>query len=328
MTYTHHDDQSPALSIVIVNSDSASYTLDCLDSIARNPPDLSYEIILVDNRSREPCLPLVVARYPHVRTFVAPQRQGFARNHNLGIQHARGAYILLLNNDTLVCPGALQRLLDAAHAHPEYAILGPQLRWPNGRVQHFCAYRLPSLGSYILNHLVTDPGLPVGRVWTRLLEWRVARRRSGSVEGVSGACMLISRRALAELGPLDEGYAFYYEDVEWCRRAWQTGWAVGYVAEAQVVHIGGRSSAQVRVWAKQQEYHSALRYFGQRRPRQQGIIWAAATVGFFFRSLGYVLAEALTGKTSHARATVYVWHWLLQQRSQLGEPSANRGRTR
>jgi GT2 family glycosyltransferase len=312
-------EERPALSIVIVNSDGAAYTIGCLEAIYRLPPVEPFEIVLVDNCSAEPCLPLVRERFPHVRLLSAPERQGFAKNNNLGIRHARGEYILLLNNDTEVQPGALQTLLDAARAHPEYAMIGPKLLWPSGRVQHFCAYPLPTVGSYVANYLLTDPGLPLGRLWTRLLEWRAGRRKSGPVEAICGAAAMISRAALEAVGPLDEGYHFYYEDLEWCYRVWQSGRVVAYIAEARIVHFGGRSSSKVRVWAKQNEYHSALRYFRQCRritPREEQTIWLAAVVGFFFRAVGYLLAEALTGKQSHARATLYVWQWLLRRPTQ------------
>src|SRR4051794_7531292 len=93
---------SPVLSIVVVNSNGTQDTLRCLDSIFRWPSSHTFEVILVDNCSRESCLSIVHERYPHVHTFAAPVSQGFAKNYNLGIQQARGQYILVLNNDTLI----------------------------------------------------------------------------------------------------------------------------------------------------------------------------------------------------------------------------------
>ncbi len=307
----------PLLSIVIVNSDGTEDTLKCLESISRYPPDEPFEVILVDNCSREPCLPIVHDRYPQVRTFSAPERQGFAKNYNLGIRQSCGTYILILNNDTLVHQRALNSLLTALRQNPSYGMVGPQLRSLNGQIQTVCARSLLTPASYIWTQFVTDLSLPTGKLWNRYLQWRLARRPSGPVPCISGACMMMRREAVETVGLLDEDYTFYYEDVEWCHRFQRQGKVVAYVADAQVTHLGDRSLSKVKVWAQKSGYQSAIRYFRQYHglsPTQMWLLWSVTVVSFLLRGLVFLLIETASGKHTHVRAYLYLWQWIIQQR--------------
>lgn len=308
---------TPVLSIVIVDSDSAEYTLQCLESIERFPLGEPYEVILVDNCSRHSCVPLVRERYPQVRIFSAPQRQGFAKNYNLGIRQARGDYVLILNNDTIVHARALQCLVDAARANPAYAMLGARLLSSDGSVQTVCARPLQDPYAYIWINLLLDSGLPLGKLLDRYRRRQLARQPSGPVPCISGACMLLPREALKTIGLLDEGYDFYYEDIEWCHRVQRHGRAVAYIAEAEITHYGDQSLSKVKVWAKQSEYRSALRYFRQYyqfSERKAWMIWFATALSFLLRGLVFLLIEISNGRRGHARAYLYLWDWILRQR--------------
>ncbi len=309
----------PTLSILIVNSDGLHDTLQCIESIYRNPPREPFEIVLVDNRSRESAVPVVAARFPQVRTFVAPSRQGFAKNYNQGIRESCGDYVLVLNNDTLVPSEALNTLIDTLRSQPNYGMVGPKLLGLDGLIQHGCARNLPTPLGYLVAQLLLDAGLPLGRLWQRILIWRATHRPSGPVPCISGACMLIARSDLETVGLLDEQFDFYYEDVEWCHRFQRHGRGIGYVAEAQITHLGDQSLAKVKVWAKQSEYRSALRYFSeyyQISQRQQNLLWRITTLNYFLRGFMLLTAEAASGERSFARDYLYVWAWLLDQRPQ------------
>lgn len=318
----------PLISIVVVNSDGAADTLRCLESIFRNPPDAAarrlsaeedMEVILVDNCSRDGCLEAVRCRFPRVVALEAPERQGFAKNYNLGLRHARGEHVLVLNNDTLVPPGALSRLLAAMAANPSYGMAGPRLVGASGAVQVDCARPLPSLRSYLLDQLLLDQGLPLGRLWARWRSRRLERRPSGPVPCIGGACMLVRRAALEQAGPLDEDFVFYYEDVEWCHRLGRAGWLVGYVAESTITHLGDRSLSKVKIWAKRSEYRSAIRYFRLYHGLGIGgerLLRAATGLSWLLRGVLFLLAEAYAGRESHARPYLLLWQWLLRGDSQ------------
>jgi N-acetylglucosaminyl-diphospho-decaprenol L-rhamnosyltransferase len=303
----------PLISIIIVNSDGAEDTLRCLESIERNPPDAQalgwsgelLETVLVDNCSADGCLETVAQRFPSTRRLRAPVRQGFAKNYNQGIWAARGAYVLVLNNDTLVHARALTKLLLAMQNQPGLGVAGPRLVSADGGIQIDCARDLPRPWWYALDQLLLDQAFPLGRLWARRLRWRLARRASGSVPCISGACMLLRREAVEQAGLLDEGFVFYYEDVEWCHRLGASGWQVGYVADATVTHLGDQSLSRVKVWAKRSELESAMRYFrryhglsaaDERRLRK------LTTISWLLRGIVFLLIEGLLGRVGHARA--------------------------
>lgn len=303
------------LSIVIVNYNGAQDTLNCLSSIYQYPPQVAFEVICVDNCSEEPFLPRLQATFPQVRVQQSPQRQGFSKNYNMGIHHATGEFILVLNNDTLVHPDALDNMLNALRANPSYGMVGPRLLWTNGRVQTVCARELITPVYYVLLQFLLDLALPTGKLWDRYQRWRLEKRFSGPVPCLSGACMLTSRTILDKVGLLDEGYDFYYEDIEWCHRFQKDGYQVAYIAEAQITHLGDQSLSKVKEWAKKSEYRSALRYFRQYyRLSKLGIwvIWLTTVVGFMIRALVYSLADAITRKPSHGESYRNLLRWILK----------------
>lgn len=311
----------PLLSIILCNSDSADYTLACIESLTRHPPDGAYEIILVDNASHDDCVPRVRATYPEVQILIAPQRQGFSRNYNMGLRQARGAFVFVLNNDTLVDGATLQELIRVLERDPSYGMVGPRMIGGDGRIQTPCRRPLPNLMIYVLQQVLTDPGLPPGKLVQRVQQRRIERAPTGPAACISGAAMLVSRQALDAVGMLDEAYDFYYEDIEWCHRMQVQGYQVGYVAEARLIHFGGQSSARVKVWARQSEYLSAVHYFRQYRGARQltmHIMWFATLLGFFLRGLGFIGLEAVRGRSGYARAYFYLWHWLIRRGPERG----------
>jgi GT2 family glycosyltransferase len=255
--------EQPFLSIVVVNSDGAEDTLACLRSIYQHPPQVNFEVICVDNCSSSPFLPVLSQAFPEVRGVRAPQRQGFARNYNLGIRLAKGDFVLILNNDTLVHVDALDILLEVFRQYEQCGMVGPRLVSANGQTQTVCARKLLTPLDYILIQFLFDLALPAGKWLDGLRRRQLEQRGSGPVPCIIGACMLTSRAVLEQIGLLDEGYDFYYEDVEWCRRARMFGLQVVYVAEARITHLGDQSLAKVKEWAKQSEYKSAILYFRQ-----------------------------------------------------------------
>lgn len=313
---TENQQPVPELSIVIVNSDSIEHTLACLDSIFLNPPGMYYEVILVDNCSAVSCLPVVAEAYPEVHIFNAPQKQGFARNYNLGMRQARGAYLMILNNDTVVLPGTIDRLVQALKSHPEYGVVGPQLRSRSWRVQSVSARRMPTPWDYLGWQFFTDPGLLIGKLWEYFRQRQVTRRRSGPVGCISGACMLVSRQVIDQVGLLDEGFDFYYEDIEWCHRMQQYGYQVAYIAESKIFHLGDQSLSKVKEWAKRSEYLSAQRYFHQYYHLNTAwiwIIWFSTLLGFILRAITFRAWEALTGKAGYSREYRHLIRWILLQ---------------
>jgi GT2 family glycosyltransferase len=139
--------------------------------------------------------------------------------------------------------------------------------------------------------------------------------------------MLLVRADLVAVGLLDEGFDFYYEDVEWCHRFQRHGRAVGYIREAQITHLGDQSLSKVKAWAKRSEYRSAMRYFSGYYGLSQCQCWLlqlSTAVNYLMRGLAMIIAEALFGTRTYAREYLYLWTWVLHQRFEQPTTSAGR----
>lgn len=306
----------PVVSIILVNSDTLDLTLQCIASIYENLPSHPCEIVLVDNCSQDACVAVVQRLYPQVQCYSAPHRQGFSRNYNLGMRNARGRYVLILNNDTIVHPRAIDILVQALEDIPTYGLVGPRLMSPNGRIQPASAVPLPTLGSYIARELLFDAGLPLGRLRNRIREWSLARRASGPVPGISGACMATAQAHIGRVGLLDEEFDFYYEDIEWCHRFQKFGLDVAYIAEAHITHLGNQSLSKVKIWAKQAEYRSAIRYFRKYRMlscRQERLLWLATVLSYVLRAAIFSMIGFVSGKDEHGLAYRSLLKWIWSQ---------------
>jgi N-acetylglucosaminyl-diphospho-decaprenol L-rhamnosyltransferase len=180
-----------------------------------------------------------------VEVQVVPvSNSGFAAANNRGIELTSSPFVLLLNPDAVLCPGALEALQETAEANPQAGIVGAQVLNPDASVQANSFGRFPSLATAL--------GLRV---------WRITQRLRGNanlspkaptstvpVDRVSGAAMLVRRAAINDAGPMDEGFFLYYEDIEWCHRMRDHGWEVLLAPSAQVVHhLGGSGASKAAV---------------------------------------------------------------------------------
>ena len=194
---------------------------------------------------------MVRAEFPAVTLIANTENLGFARANNQGIRASQGRYVVLLNSDTVVPPGALEALVAFMDAHPEAGVVGPRLLRPDGTPQPYAFGGDPTLG-YLLRR-------GVNRLLFRrpLHDW--ATDAIQEVDWVSGACLMARRAAIDQAGLLDETIFMYFEDNDWCLRIRQAGWKVYYNPQAAITHIGGQSLAQNP--AARRAYGDSLRYF-------------------------------------------------------------------
>jgi GT2 family glycosyltransferase len=241
------DVAQPHLLVVIVNYQTADLTLDCLRSLVPEPAALpGLRAVVVDNASGDDSVDrLTDAALDRPWAAVLPlaENSGFSAGNNAAIRPALAAadppdYVLLLNPDTVVRPGAVTELMRFMDAHPEVGLAGPRLEEPDGTAQR-SAFRFPS----VLGEL--ESGTRLG-VLTRVLSRYVIAPPPPAgpccTDWLSGACLMIRRAVFHAVGLLDEGYFLYYEEVDFCRRAAAAGWPCWYVPKARVVHRIGSST--------------------------------------------------------------------------------------
>jgi GT2 family glycosyltransferase len=211
---------------------------------------------VVDNASADGSAQIVRERFPRVRLIENVENAGFARANNQAIEVSRGEQILLLNSDTMVLPGALETLTQFMMTHPKAGAAGARLLNPDGSLQASCA-PFPTLSREAWRLFYGDRLKP--RAGYPMEEWNMASPRP--VDVLLGACLLVRRTALDQVGLLDANYFMYSEEVDLCLRIKEAGWSIYWVPEARVVHYGGQSSNQMAERMFLQLYRSKVLYF-------------------------------------------------------------------
>jgi GT2 family glycosyltransferase len=243
---------------VIVTYQSRDLIAACLESIARQ--GLPVETIVVDNASTDGTLEHLASAIPQPSALSMPANRGFAAAVNAGAERARGTFLLLLNPDAELMPGALATLTTYLGEHSRVAAVGPRLVFPDGTPQD-AAFRYPTL---LMTWFEFFPH-PARLLHTR---WngRLDAQDGGAVEidHPLGACMLIRRAAWDDVGPLDEGFFMYCEEVDWCMRAKQRGWSIRQAPAATVLHHSGASAAKspeslLHLYASRRRLHRKYR---------------------------------------------------------------------
>ncbi len=251
--------REPTLSIIIVNWNTGALLCECLRSIARETPDLPHEIIVVDNASTDGSADLVRRESPAVRLIESGANRGYAGGNNLALPAVRGAFIALLNPDTRIEDRALERLVAFLRARPQAGAVGPRLLDPGRRYAVRNGGWQPTIGTVLAHYGGLSRLLP-GRV--RGLHTIADRRQR--VGWLSGACLVVRRAVVAEVGPLHEEWFMYAEDVEWCDRIAGRGWQLWYEPAARVIHLDRRSTSQRErrfstLWAHGLHHHYVRR---------------------------------------------------------------------
>lgn len=219
-------------SIVILTWNSTDLLHGCLTSLPQAVMRYPYEVIVVDNGSRGETPASLRFAFPWMQLVINRRNCGVAPGRNQGMRLTQGEYIVLLDDDTVVPPAALDRLVAYMDTHPEVGVCGPRLIDGEGQLQLTCR-RFPTLGDKFARQLPFAFAQRLRRE-TELADWDHTTIRE--VDYMIGACQVIRRTALAEVGLLDEHIFYGPEDVDLCLRFRQAGWKVVYNPEAVVVH--------------------------------------------------------------------------------------------
>ncbi|TSC95428.1 MAG: family 2 glycosyl transferase [Parcubacteria group bacterium Athens1014_10] len=247
------------LSIIIVNWNVKDLLEKCLNSIYKMPQKIDFEVFVVDNASKDGSAEMIKEKFPQVKLTANKENKGFAVANNQGIKESKGEFILLLNPDTEIIDNALEKMVDFMAERQDAGILGCQLLNPDYSLQLSCR-AFPSLFSQIVILLKLHNFFPKLVKKYYLLEW--PHHEIKEVDQVMGACFLIRRKLIDEIGLLDEGYWALFEEVDYCKRAKDKGWKVYFTPEAKVIHHKGQSFGQQKIIAKQINFNrNLLKYF-------------------------------------------------------------------
>jgi GT2 family glycosyltransferase len=256
----------PTVGAAIVSYNTRELLRACLESL--RACRLPVRAVVVDNGSRDETPGMVRERFPEVTLIEPGANLGFAGGTNAGLRELPGLdYLLLLNPDTVVHPGAIETLAAFLDAHPRVGVVGPRLLNPDGTTQP-AAFRFPTLSMTALDLFPPGDALP-GRLYGSWWHGRYPEERGEApfpIDHPLGACMLVRRAVLETVGGMDESYFMYSEEVEWCWRIRRACWAIWQVPAARVTHVGGASTSQYRRAMQVALWRSRARFAAEMGP--------------------------------------------------------------
>lgn len=284
------------LSVVIVALNGRDMTLDCLATLGDAASGLKYETILVDNGSSDGTADAVAAKFPGVRIIRNRDNHGYGPAANQGMRESAGRVVALVNNDTRLPKGSLRELVAFLDRTPDCAVVGPQLVHEDGRSQHSFDVE-PGLASELLNKSLLrrlSPGSYPSRLQSRTEPFEV--------QNLVGACFVLRRSVLEELGGFDETFFYLYEETDFCRRARDRGLKVKVLPSVSIIHLQGRTRQSVRVRAKIEQARSRFAYFRKHKPLAHLVLRILSPVKSLLETVVWGVATLLTvGLWSRAR---------------------------
>jgi GT2 family glycosyltransferase len=311
------------LSVVIINWNDLGVIRDCLESIFRETPNLSFEVIVSDNGSTDASVSYIREHFPSVRVLENGENLGFAKGNNAGIRIARGKYVLILNPDTIIRDRALEKLVAYAEHHSEAGAFGCRVLNPDGSFQN-PARPLPTPFGSLISALnlrwlgkfsdLFDSDLYYG--WNGTSERRVGYQ--------SGCCILVRREVLQQLNGFDERFFYHAEETDLCCRIWRSGSQVLFYPKAEIIHLGGQSVGRFPIRFALESHRSRYRYFFKHFGKQGAIqLRWLYLLNLWVRRIGYGLQrpirsnEALENRLNMYRVLI-AWNWRLDPLSFVG----------
>jgi GT2 family glycosyltransferase len=243
----------PEVSIIIVSFNARADLERCLESLHAAPPAVTHEILVVDNGSTDDSV-AAARRWPNVKLVEVGSNVGFARANNIGVLASAGTSLLLLNSDTVVPAGAIDRLIVELARDPDVAIVGPRLVDGGGRAELSFGRMIGPLNELRQQRLARSANVE-----------QMTRRRQYP-DWVSGACLLVRRADAEAVGGLDERFFMYTEDVDFCAAVRARGRKVLFAPEVEVVHLRGRSAASAPTATKAAYRRSQIAFYEKHHP--------------------------------------------------------------
>lgn len=288
------------LSIIIVNWNIKQALKDCLESIRKNVCGISYEIIIVDNNSSDGSVEMIQEEYPTVILIKNNQNIGYGRANNQGIRKAKGKYVLILNPDTIVLPGSIEKMYGLLEEKPEVGACGPLVLDSNYQRSHPVIYD-PTIWELFGKDTFLRKMLP--KLCSPLYPQPTERRK---VERLSGCCFLARKSALLAVGLFDEKIFLFYDEADLFFRLRKKGWVIYYLPELSMVHLHGKSMSLFSPFYKELFIRkSSLIYFRNRYGLIPSILFRS------FLILSYLLYAVILEILS------FFWHKDTYQKKRL-----------
>ena len=263
------------ISIVILNTNDLPYLAECLESLRNCCKTRRVEIIVSDNASTDGSVEMVEAKFPQVKLLKNKENLGFTKGNNVGIRASAGNYVFLLNSDIRVLGDCIDQMADFLDRNPEVGLAGPKVLNRDMTLQCTCR-KDPTLW----NNFCAETGLAKlfrhSGFFSGEQLFHFKGERTTDMDILVGCFSAIRRKAMDEVGLLDEGFYMYGDELDWCRRFRSGGWRVVYHPAGQAIHYGGTSTVNKDpVHFAVLRQHSVLRYW----LKYHGFFWRAGIKG-------------------------------------------------
>jgi len=288
------------VSICIVTYHARDLLRDCLNSLCEGN-DLELEIIVVDNGSRDGVGEMLASNFPQVQFIENDHNLGYTRPMNQALKSGAGRFLMQLNPDTLILPGAIESLVEFLDAHPGVGICGPKVLNRDRTLQKPCRRGESRPWAVISYFTGLSTLFPKSKLFGEYLMNYKDPDEIHPVAGVAGSCMLIRREVVEQIGYLDERFFAYQEDADFCFRARQAGWQVYYVPTAQIIHFGSMGGSRVEPYRSIIEWHkSYFRYYRKNLARDYFFLFNWLYYGAMLIKLGLALFQNYIRKEKFA----------------------------
>jgi GT2 family glycosyltransferase len=302
----------PMVSVVIVSWNAKAFLAECLETLMQQPCKYTMEVLVVDNASTDGSPEFVESNCPEVRLIRNESNLGFSKANNQGMEQTTGKYICLINSDVHILDGCLTKLVDYMEANPKLGMGGPSMLSADGKVGRSCR-GFPNVWNMFCHAVALDSLFPTSKLFGSysLRYWSQDTNRP--VDIIGGWFWIVRREALTQVGLLDEGFFFYAEDMDWCKRFHQHGWGVAFLADAASVHYGGGSSRQAPLKYFIQEQRADRQYWRKHhRPLERALYYWICVLHQVIRFIGHGLLIPFSAeRKGHQYKANRSWHCLL-----------------
>lgn len=276
------------LSIIIVSYNTCRLTVDCLESVYGSETVYSYEVIVVDNASKDDSVQAIQESFPQVRLIANNDNTGFAKANNQAMEIAQGRYILLLNSDTIVQPDTFQTMIAYMDEHPDLGAAGCKIILPDGSLDKACRRGFPTPSASFYYAFGFSKLFPDNPRFNQYQLGYMDPNETYPVDCLVGAFMLVRKETIRQVGGLDETFFMYGEDIDWCYRIKQAGWGIHYHPATYIVHYKGASSRR-KPFKIIYEFHRAMWVF-HRKHYKRKYSWITNTAVYCGIALKFTLS--------------------------------------
>jgi len=224
------------LSIIIISFNTKDLLRDCLNSIIKNKGGIKLEIIVIDNGSSDKSPQMVKQLFPQIKLIKNKENLGFSKANNLGIRKSKGKYLLLLNSDTIIMPKTLEIMINFMERNPQVGVSTCRVELPSGEIDLACHRGFPTPWRAFTYFSGLEKLFPKVRLFSGYHLLNLPFNTIHEIDSPSGCFYLVRKKAIKEVGILDEDYFMYGEDLDWSFRFKQRGWKIVYFPFVKILH--------------------------------------------------------------------------------------------